>query len=571
MDWARIRPLLGGWPGGGEPPVFEITGDGNGDAVIELAWDPAALMSPASYQSPQVLRYYSTDVDFNASITRDNGSSMAIRVPPQQIRLTGGRAQWIMPKSLWDGYVEESLKSLNNPPTSQFQRSIYYRVRVTPPGSSNAVVWPSDNLIQNQKPTNIPHCSILPLSAAPSSHIVPDRAAVQAMGGIPPFFPNFWGDLLLSLWKGLPESDPNRRALVQIFDHPNFRAIQNANMRGRILTLWLFAGHGRPKVARLLDRQVVVGSNLTESALLKRDLRGGRPLVDNLLALLGVNVHPDITITSQEQLLDDVITEILDPNGQVNQGEAGTCSPTSMQTLMIIVNPSEYARLQLGLLSKAGSAQLANGSRVTIPPAIFQLTRYPLAPTNPFYIRTYSELAFQATILKYTKGSNFPTYNPLAAPGTPNSLDTVFQATIQRGLTSNETKQGLDGIFNVNFTTHYVPLTSNAAIQAAQPGILSSLLQNLPQGQQPLPLVMFWSQPYNFGHVVLAIRRNNSRVFFKNPQYAGSLPPTGVTAGSTANNPPRRYEDPSGTLESVSESDLQTWIKGYWVPDHAIG
>jgi hypothetical protein len=569
MDWARIRPLLGGWPGGGEPPVFEVTADGNGDAVIELAWDPAALMSPADYQPPQALRYYSTDVDFNVTITRENGPSMAIRAPVQQIRLTGGRARWVMPKSLWDGYVEESLKSLNNPPTSQFQRSIYYRVRVTPTGSSNAVVWPSDNFIQNQEPTNIPLLSVLPLSATPSSQVVPDQAAVQAMGGVPPFFPNLWGDVLLSLWRSLPESDSNRRALAQIFDHPNFRGIQEANLRGKILTLWLFAGHGRPKIPRLLDRQIVIGSNLTEPALLKRDLRGSRPLVENLLALLGVTPHPDITITSQEQLLDDVITEILDPNGQVNQGDAGTCSPTSMQTLMIMVNPAEYARLQLGLLSTAGSAQLSNGSRVTIPPAILQLTRYPLAPTDPFYVRTYSELAFQAAILKYAQGSRFPTYDPSAPPNSPNSLKQVFQTTIKGGLGSNETKRGLDGLFNVNFTIHYVPFTSNTATQAAQPAILRSFLQNLPQAQQPLPLAMFWSQPYNFGHAVLAIRRDNARVFFKNPQYAGSQ--ARAAAGSTANNPPRRYEDPSGTLESVSESDLQTWIKGYWVPDHAIG
>ena len=140
-------------------------------------------------------------------------------------------------------------------------------------------------------------------------------------------------DYLLWVWRNVPESDSARQALVRIFVHPVFREeITDVDIRGKILTLWLFSiveGAGS-KVPQLLDVRVVVGSNLTEPAIMKQDLRGGNMLVDNLLALTGITPHPDIVgQPTAQRFIDDVITEITDPNGQVNQGQAGTCSPTS--------------------------------------------------------------------------------------------------------------------------------------------------------------------------------------------------------------------------------------------------
>ena len=66
MTWVRMHPFITNWPGGGGPPVFEINSDENGTAVFVLAWDPQALIAPASYSDP--LRYYTTAVSFSASI-----------------------------------------------------------------------------------------------------------------------------------------------------------------------------------------------------------------------------------------------------------------------------------------------------------------------------------------------------------------------------------------------------------------------------------------------------------------------------------------------------------------------
>lgn len=570
MTWVRMHSLLMEWPGGGPAPSFDISSDENGAAVVELAWDPQALLAPASYTTP--LRYYSSAVPFIANITNDDGSARAISVPAQTIALSGNRASWTIPTALWEGYVEESFKTMRTPRTTTFALNLYYRVRLTPPGASSATIWPSDAEVRIQA-SRAPHLSLLRISAVPGSQVAPDMQAVQAMGQgavqrvvLP--------TLLLWFWNNRPESDPHRRALAAIFAHQNFRSA-DLSTRAGLLQLWLFAGPARPKVPQLLGRGAVVGSGIVQPIVSKVALRGGKTLVGNLLDLLTITPHPDLLgVRTSEQLVDDVITEILDPNGQLNQGMAGTCSPTSIQTLLITVNPAEYARLMTGLLSAQASAVLANGTTVMVPPTIFQAPLYlPHGGNQAFVARTDSELAFQAAILRFGQGTRFP-----ALAGTPQANAQAFLAVINGGFTAAETKRALDGIFGVNFTTNYIPQTSLAADQTAQPGIRTGFLRDLPGRQQQMILSVYWGAPYatpsppGGGHVVMAVRRDQAvgRVFYKNPQYAGSAPVPGIVQGANGTNPPRRWEDPTQALESITEGDLSTWIKGYWVPDTAI-
>lgn len=566
MNWVRIHPVVANWPGGGPPPVFNISADENGAAVVELAWDPQALLAPASYAAPDGLRYYASDVPFTTTITDDSGASRSISVPAQTIQLTGNRAVWTVPQALWDGYVQESLKSLRSGAT-RFQCNLYYRVRVTAPGSSTAISWPAAAAIRDNPLA--PHIGILRISATPGSTVTPDDAAVAAMGGIS-IMPTLWGDMLRMLWMGLPESDPGRQALVQIFAHAVFKAATVAN-RAKLLKLWLLAGPtARPRLAQLLGRQVQNGSAApgtsapTVPVIEKRALVGSATLLDNLLGLLDITPHPDLVAArTTEQLLDDVLTEILDPNGQINQGNANTCTTTSIQTLLINVNPAEYARLQRGLLSSAGSAQLAAGQTVTLPPGAFKV-----GSSSAFSVRTYAELGFQATVLRHGMGARFPDVTTIAG------FIKAFQDIINEGLFSHEIKRALDGVFNRNHTTHFVfqsgestlPITT---IQSRQPTILADFLRDRDAWPQPLILDMWWGTLYGGGHAVVALRHENGRIFFKNPQYAGSNP--SGTTGSTAANPPRRYDDSSATLESMTEADLGAWVRGYWMPDGVIG
>jgi len=566
MEWVRIHPFIQNWPGGGSPPTFDISADENGTAIVELAWDPQALAAPSASYAP--LRYYNSGVAANITYKTDRGATKTITLPAQAIQLAGNRATWAIPQALWDGYVEETLKTLNRPPTTTFARQLYYRVRATAPGASQARSWPPDEFLKGPAASAAPRIGILPISATPSSQVIADREALDAMAST-----TVWSALasgiLTALWGSLPESDPGRQSLARVFAHPTYQGL-DVRARASVLTLWLYAGPtSRLRLPQLLDRNAVTGSNVVTPVVAKTDLRGGKTLVQNLLALLDINPHPDLlTVTTKEHLLDDVITEILDPNGQVNQGAAGTCSPTSIQTLTLTVNPAEYARLQNGWLSTAGKATLANGNVADVPSGVFKIANYATVPTAGFLMRTFSELAFQSAMLKYAQGSSFP-----ALTGTPANMNQIFQATIAGGLNSDQTKRALDGLFNVNFKSNYISFPVNQSSTtwlASQVALRDGLVRDLPLRGQQMVFAMFWSSPYNFGHVVMGVRRDNGRLFFKNPQYAGSNPQPGIASGGLSSNPPRRYEDPTQSLESISETDLATWIKGYWVPDSVI-
>lgn len=586
MAWVRIHPFIARWPGGGGPPLFEINSDENGTAVIELAWDPQALVAPATYSD--ALRYYSTDVAFNATITRDNGSSMSVSVPVQTITLTGNRAVWSIPTALWDAYNEETLKTVSSPPKTTFTRNLYYRVRLRPPGSATSAIWPPDVTLQGNS-REAPHIGILPMSATLSSQVMPDVAAVQGLGGIG-ILPTLWTDTMMRLWQHLPESDTTRQSLVAVFAHPSFRAA-TLQTRTDVLRIWLFASTMRRRIPDLLSRQTVVGSGLTQPIISKVAARGGRTLAQLLLDLLVIRPHPDLGPVTRDDLIDDVLREILDPNGQINQGGAGTCVPTSIQTLLITVNPAEYVRLQTGLLSAAGRVELANGTTADVPRGCLQLSRYTTPFTLPdgttvsannigFTFRTFAEMAFQSSMIKFGKGSTFP-----VDAGTEQSAQIMFATCYRDGLLGAQAKGVLDALFGVNFTLS--PLawpTSMPAFPVMQQAITNSMLKDFDSKKQQMLICLYWGQApsvqpppgtpastFYGAHAVLALRREGGRLFFKNPQYAGSNPGAGkVNGGNASGTPPRRYDDVSGSVESMTESDLAKWIYFYLAPDTAI-
>ena len=182
-------------------------------------------------------------------------------------------------------------------------------------------------------------------------------------------------------------------------------------------------------------------------------------------------------------------------------------------------------------------------------------------------MRTFSELAFQAAILKFGQGARFP-----ALTGTPENMNTIFQATITAGMSYDEIKRASDALFLRTFTTHLIP----SAGQCHQPGLgyraagsAQYTLADLPAHQQ-LILATWWNPLYTGAHAVMAVRMDGGRIFYKNPQYAGSNPIPGIAQGGLNTNPPRRYEDPSQSLESITTSDLGSWIIAYWVPNLAL-
>jgi hypothetical protein len=566
-----MHPYLTNWPGSGQPPLFDISSDGDGSVVVEFAWDPQALLAPAAY--PDALRYWTSASDFNAATVDDDGSPRAVAVPAASIQLAGNRATWTMPASLWAAYAQEALKSLRSPPSTTFSCNLYYRIRVTPAGASTSTIWPSDDVLSGDNAAAAPRVGILVLDSKPSALAVPDPEAVAAIGGTASD-PTRWSDAVTWCWATLPESDDARRSLEGVFDHTAFKGAAPPARAG-LLKLWLFAGPAaRARLPQLLDRTVAGGNGQLQPVVGKADLRGGKSLVDNLLDLLTIAPHPDlVTVLTKEQLVDDVITEILDPNGQVDEAVGGTCSPTAIQALLITANPAEYARLQVGLLGVGGTASLAGGDAVAVPSGVFQASRYAIPiGSNVFAVRTNSELAFQAAVLAYGQGASFP-----ALTGSAGDINAAFQGAVVNGLTADQGKRALSGLFGTGFTVRQVswpPQPDQQAWLDAQAGVLTALLADLAAKPGQLILDLFWNQPPTSGadvtHAVLAIRHDPGKVLFRNPQYAGSSAPSFAVAGGTSSLPPRLYEDPSQAMESMLDGDLGGWILGYFSPDTAI-
>jgi len=552
QTWVRIRSALYNWTEGDRPPTFEVFSNENGRAIIELAFGSTDIPTAPERDPAAPLRYYNTAETLTAlSITNANGSTRTLNLTEQQIILTGNHASWTMPQALWDAYREELKKSRLSPSQSQMAQMLYYRVRFEPTGGTSAILWPEDASF-NASPLNN-RMNIIALRSDPLTQVMPDRPAILAM-------PSHAAQLEW-LWQHLPESDPDRASLVSIFSHRFFTNHVETEIRGKVLSLWVQAGPARQRLFTLLDRMFTTATGLEMTVLKQPCIKDNIMLIDHLLELVDIDPHPDIAgVRVAEHMVDDVLQEILDPNGQVNQGRASTCAPTAIMTMLLLSNAAEFVRLQRGFLSVGQQATLANGDVVNPPPGIFRAALYAGDQSSPFYVRTNSELAFQATILKYAKGRSFPRYNPDAPPNSARGINTVFQATIGRGLSFAEIKTTLDGLFNSNFTKN----------EAAQPtaALRNSFVTDIQASSAPLLTVLHWQKPHtdpNTGlHAVVSMRHEASRTFFKNPQYSGSHPPAAMVANGTAQNPPRRTDDPTQTLESMGDDDLSNWVRAYY-------
>ena len=556
--WVRVRSVLYNWTEGDTPPTFEITSNENGGRIVlELAWGSTDIPTPPALDPTAPLRYYNTGERFKHDVTKADGSVVALDIPEQTIPMRENQASWTMPQPLWDAYREELKKARKNPPASQMKPMLYYRVRFEPAGAASALIWPDDSSFTASPLNN--RMGIIALNAAASTQVAPDQEAVQAM-------PRFRTELEW-MWRNLPPDNADRRALTALFSHRNFTNGIEKEIRGKILALWVQAGPARQRLHTLLDRMFRTAAGTEITVFKQPSIRDNAMLIDHLLELAKIVPHPDLAgVRVAEQLVDDVLREIMDPNGQINQGTAAlrdvVMAPAALQTVLLNTNASEYARLMRGLLSVGGQTTLANGDAVTPPPAIFRAANYAGAQGSGFLVRTYCELAFQATILKYALGNDFPRYDPEAPPNDTRGVNTVFQATIRQGLTFDQIKKALDALFNRNHAKT-IEATPSAALR-------SGLLAKMQAARDPILTVMHWNAPPTAPatglHAVVAIRAESGRIFFKNPQYAGSGAPATMVQNSAVVNPPRRLDDPSQALESMGDNDLSGWVRGFYAP-----
>jgi hypothetical protein len=536
MRWVRVHTHYDIWAANGPAPTFCITSDDDGEAFIEIAKTPELLFRPVSDTNDLWNCYFSQ--------TGSSDSSVAA----ETINIVNGRADYTLPQAVW-----EQMRSVASNTQPELQ-GLYYRVRARPSAaSSEAYISHTDGQIQAGQ---VPFINVIPLSGDLQTETpVPDTAAVQQL--------DWFSKIMLAVIQLLPDSDPGRSALNTMLTHPTYEGQSSPRIRAQMLKLFVYAGgNGRQLMEKLLDMRVAVGSRsdgsqMTEPGLFYRDERNEGTTLDHLLATWNIRLDKRIPLAMSE-VIYEVMQELVDPPGQVNQGAAGTCAATSIQTYTIIRNPAEYARWCRYILDKNSNhrVRLANGDWMQANPEAFDTATWqntsPTASGNFLLAigRTYSERGIQAAVMDY---ANFRlSYNP----ETDRFQNWLGQA-IGSGLWFFEISRALEAIFNQSWVGEF---GGGGDGHTNNPQAANDLVTYFNQGGLPCVIGMSWGTG---AHAVLGLRVENDRIIFKNPQYRGSLPLTGYADGANLNNPTRRIHDVSRSEESMSLNDLRAVIWGF--------
>lgn len=544
MRWVRVHSHFRIWAANGPAPSFCITSDDDGEAFIEIAKRPELLIRPVSDSADSWNLFFSRD--------GSNDSSVA----GAAIQLRRGRAEYTLPAAVWQNMSR--VADLN----SETDRRLYFRVWARPRGAtSGGYISHSDTSVQQG---SVPHLQILPLSGDLRTDApVNDPQAVASLG--------LFYRAILGVIQLLGDDNPEKQALTRLLAHPVYRGQNSATIRGKILELFVkCGGAGRQIFHELLDLRVAVGSaasggHMTAPALFHRDERNEGTTLDHLLALWNIKMDTRVSIPSISEVIMEVIMELTDPPGQLNQGYAGTCAATSIQCYTVVRNPAEYARWCRYIMDRNQNhrVQLAkNGSYMRANPEAFDVATWTRAwqrqnpgqpvPANWANImgRTYSERAIQAAIMDYANTRH--QYNP---------EEDAFYIWIFRvqaaGLFEFEITHAIEDIFNEPWKFDFGGGDIASAPNATAG---TNLMSHLESGNLPVIITMKWGSG---GHAVLGLRVENSRLIFRNPQYRGAYPATGVTTGANLTNPARRVHNASRAEESMDLAQLQAAIRGY--------
>jgi hypothetical protein len=268
--------------------------------------------------------------------------------------------------------------------------------------------------------------------------------------------------------------------------------------------------------------------------------------------------------------------EIQNPAGTINQHNRGTCAATTVQYNVAIDMFAEYARIAAGLASPSGSVQLANGET---------MNRVPDSLAQDDSVRSPSERLIQSAFMDFANGTL--TYRNNAggsgqATETTNGRDGSFteDGTREAGLVAGESRRLLSAVTgrewqsNTTYASHrlerdasgfrramtgiYDLLPSAGPIDFRDPFVTVALRHQADPNART-PVGMDWG---GGGHAVTVERIADGRVYFRNPW--GAQPE--IAAGTMLNDPPRRMEDPSRGVASMTIEDFRARVRSAIVP-----
>jgi hypothetical protein len=508
MRWVRVRAEFPRYAGGGPAPSFDITSDDDGFANVEVAVRPEQLVAPISSNPPE----------FFSSAAGSAEPSVAAAT----VRIVNGRATYDLPEAMW----------------SIFARStpvLWYRVVASTQAAGTPVVashGDEDCLRGIAGSIEVPQM-IGPVPAGPVTipppalEKVPDRRrrVLQGIVDVP--------------------GTADRRLLAEVVAHPAFVAAPSDQQAG---VLDLFARSntpGREMVEQLLDGGVEVGSKLVESRLFVRDERNEGTTLDHLLALHDARFHRRVR-ASRAEIVAEAMRELVDPGLQINQGDAETCTVTSVMAYAVVRNPAEVARWFRHLFdaNSRHRCTLAKGGVLRLNTRAFSATSW-----EPFLLRSYTERVVQAALM------DFGNFRQRYDPQKDSFIDWAGKA-VGSGLWEFEMTHIVENAFNQPVRWDFGGGTRSAPNRVAAADALVAHLRN---GGLPVILVTRWGT--NGAHATVALRVEGNDVIIRNPQYRGAHP--AKPDGTPQANPPRRILRAHRAEEAIAHADLRTWIIGY--------
>lgn len=220
--------------------------------------------------------------------------------------------------------------------------------------------------------------------------------------------------------------------------------------------------------------------------------------------------------TTKAEVLESVLRDIANPN-RIDQGDAPTCTVTSMQFELVADEPGEYTRLMADLTGPAGRTEMRNGGDLVLE----------AGETGARDGRSVSHTVFQNAAMEYGNGRD--------SQFDPYAQKSVNQKTgaEQRGLKPAQQTQVLRQLFGINYES------KNFATEAEGAKALEKIRNYSARGAQNRPIVLQIDQG-DFNHAVTLDSVKDGRVNFRDPYgVLRSMPEENFAKYVVAMNAPR--------------------------------
>ncbi|MCC6334457.1 MAG: hypothetical protein IT380_10780 [Myxococcales bacterium] len=264
-----------------------------------------------------------------------------------------------------------------------------------------------------------------------------------------------------------------------VFEQPAFRELSVAD-REKIVDVMAAGGDRACRAMAEIFKQ-------SDGAMLNRVAKDGTRLIDSLDKLASTETG--------RQVLADCMYDIVVP-GRIWQGQAPTCTVSSMQYELASQQPAEYARLLAGLVVD-GSVTMRGGGTLQIS-----------ANASIFFSgynhdrRSSTEAIFQSAAMEFANGGDSYSLSAQESHGADGRQ--------YRGLFPDQIRTMVGELFGVEYETREIGSDAEATAE----------LNEIMSRERPSRPVLFDIDMGDFNHNVSLDRISGDRVYYRDP-YTG--------------------------------------------------